>query len=140
MKRLLACTGLLAASPLIFALNCQNLGITIVNNTHQDCQLRNKTVFYGFFDQGTVPLNIARGATSDVFFMKQDAIGTGVQLGYQCGDKRIKFYSYQEHCFLSAGTVGGAPDVWNELDLVAYAKNGSYWGSLPGQITWNILD
>lgn len=140
MKRLLILTGLLAASPLGLALNCGNLGITIVNNTPFDCQLRNKTVFYGVFDQGTAPLNIASGTTSNPFFMYQDAIGVGVQLGYQCGDKRIKFYSYQERCIFSAGEVGGTPDLWNELTLLKTHKMGSYWSSSPGHITWQIQE
>ena len=140
MKKSLTLAGLLTASPLLFALNCGNLGIKIINNTNQDCQLKNKIISYGMLDQGTPPLNIPKGSESDLFFMYQDNVGVGVQLNYQCGDKRVKFYSYQEYCLIRAGDVGGSWDVWNDLALVNHPKMGSYWSSLPGQITWEIQE
>ena len=138
MKKTLVIASLLAASTGSFALNCGNLGIKISNTSNQECVIRNKSLFYGFLDKGVVPSSIPSGTTSDTFYMLQDSVGVGIQLAYQCGDKMVKFYSYQEYCLMSAGEVGGVADIWNDLAMNHRETWGSFWFGTPGQITWQI--
>lgn len=137
MKKLVLTIGLLMVSATSFALGCGNLGVKVINATNQECVLRSKNVFYGLPAAGMIPSTIAPGTTSEEFFMQQDYTGVGIQLGYQCGDKRVKFYSAQGYCGFVAGEVVGYIDAWNELSAtVASIEEGSYWASTPGRITW----
>lgn len=138
MKKLMLLINLFVMSTTTFALGCGNLGIKIINATNKECVLKSKGIYYGLPDRGYIPSSIPSGTTSDEFFMRQDDTGIGIQLGYQCGDKKVKFYSYQEYCGWYAGDVGGIVDVWNELDAMATPVFGSWLASTPGRITWLI--
>ncbi len=140
MNRLLVLAGLLTVSMSLFALNCGHLAIRITNNTGYTCQLQNKTLFYGMLVNGFAPMTIPSGSTTDDFYMTQDSIGNGIQLGYQCGTKHVKFYSYQEYCYITAGDVGGVADLWNELTMTNRPVKGNYWAGLPGRISWEIIE
>jgi len=139
MKKIITVITLAAVSAVTFALNCGNLGIRVINATHEDCTLHSKNAFYGIPIAGLLPVQLAAGASSDEFFMQQDNTGIGIQLGYMCNNKKVKFYSYQEYCGISAGEVGGVIDAWNELSVsVSSLIPGSWWSSSPGHIVWVI--
>jgi hypothetical protein len=83
MKRQVMTVGLLAASSALFALDCGNLGITIVNASTHQCVLKHVQLFEGYF-QNQAPLTIPSGSTSPMFYLAQNSYGVDVELDYRC--------------------------------------------------------
>ena len=138
MKRLVVALGLLSISTTSLALGCDNLGITITNNSGNDCKLRATTMFYGSLYQGTPPASIPSGTRAQTFYLLQDAYGAGVRLDYRCDGKVVIFYSGQNYCSFIAGDIGGSAYEGNDLNLHHQEVVGSYWSSIPGKISWII--
>lgn len=139
-KNILTTIVVISMSTSVFSLNCTNLGVRITNTTPYACELKGKSIFYGALAENQIPTTIQSGTATQEFFMKQDDIGIGFTLNYTCGNKNIKFYSYQDYCGIAAGEVGGYPETWNELTMQHMDRMGSYWSGLPGLISWTIQE
>lgn len=137
MKRQIMTVGLLAASSALFALDCGNLGITIVNSSAHQCVLKHTQLANGYF-QNQAPLTIPSGSTSPTFYLTQDSSGVQVELDYRCDDKVVVMNSTQDHCGFMAGYVMGYAYHGNDLVTEHQETIGSYWSEIPGQITWTI--
>lgn len=137
MKRPIIGVTLLAVFSAAFALDCGNLGITIVNSSPHQCVLRHALLMNGYF-QNQAPLTIPSGSTSPTFYLAQGSYGIGVELDYRCDDQVVVINSMQEHCGFMAGYVMGNAYFGNDLVTEHQETIGSYWSELPGQITWTI--
>lgn len=137
MKRHLTILALLTITSPLFAAFCGNLGITITNETDNDCVLRNTRVDSGLFQDQT-PMTIPSHSTSPTFYMVQDSSGVAVQIDYRCDKKVAMFYSSQDYCGFSAGYVQGFSYYTNDLSVDHQIAIGSYWAATPGQISWRI--
>lgn len=138
MKKAGLIIGLLFASTsLLFAADCGNLAMTIVNDTDKACVLRYST-FYAGKSEDPIPTLIPAHSTSPKFYLKQDLSGIGLFLDYRCEGNVVTFYSQQESCWFNAGKIAGFDYYVNDLVVDYHAVVGSYWGSLPGQMTWTI--
>ena len=126
-------------SPSLFALDCTNFGITITNETVDECVLKSSSLFYGYLFSGMVPLTIPSKATSPKFYLQQDDIGAGIQLNYRCNAKSVSFYSGQEHCNWVAGGIGGDTFGGNDLNVEYQYQYGSRWSNKAGEISWRIF-
>lgn len=139
MKKLAVLFALMSISISSFAkINCQNLGITITNQSGHDCKLRINNRYYGSLYQGEIPTHIPNGTTTEVFYMKQSGNGVGIQLDYRCDNKVAIFTSYQDYCYMSAGSVWGTYYIGNDFSTISQPQMGSYWSGMPGQISWKI--
>lgn len=139
MKKLAVMFIFMSISIASFAkVNCQHLGITITNQSGHDCKLKINNQFAGFLQEGEIPTHIPNGATTQVFYMKQDGNGVSIQLDYRCDNKVAIFTSNQQYCYWNSGETWGTYYVGNDFTVMPQSINGSYWSGLPGQISWKI--
>ena len=137
MKRQFVALSLIAASTTLFALDCGNLGITIVNNSPHHCVLKHTVLDGGYF-QNQAPLSVPSGSSMPTFYMAQGDNGVDVEFDYRCDGKVVVIGAHQDYCGFMAGYVVGQAYFGNDLVTEHQETIGSYWSETPGQITWTI--
>lgn len=138
IKRTLLCLSLSLLTSALYALDCGNLGITIINNTGGTCELKSSIFIYGYYNSN-LPRSIPNGATAPTFYLQQDSDGIGAEFDYRCDNNKVAiFYSFQSYCGIYAGTIVGQAYTGNDLVAEYRREEGSYWNKLPGQITWTL--
>lgn len=128
---------LLLVSTMVHA-TCKELEIKVINNSVHNCTFKNKVMYYGTLQNEKIPPFIPAGQSSPAFSARQDNVGVGVLLTYNCDNETVKFYSWQEYCGFSSGSVGGKPQTESTLNLEYEADEGSALVGRPGRITWRI--
>lgn len=136
MKRLL--WALFFLPSLSLALNCGNLGIAIKNITSDSCTLIGQNFLNGNLDVGSIPTQIASNTTSQMFYIKQDNNGSQLALIYNCGNRKVRFGSFQGYSTYYAQPIEGYVNYWNGLTAKPTPHYGSCWIGRPGQIIWEI--
>jgi len=140
VKQFITWLSLLLTSTALFAgLGCGYLGVTLINDSKYDCELRNITLKNGGnYAVGFPPANLAKGTTSPTFYLQQTMEGIRIKLDYRCEKKVVSFESQQGTCFFGAGNIHAFPDIANDLSTDPQFVIGSYWSSRPGEMTWRI--
>lgn len=119
---------------------CGTLSILIVNTTQSTCKLLHQNLIHGYIINAShIPTFIPAGTTAPALDLVQGFGGPEIEMTYQCGDnKKISLYSKQNFCFLAAGSVIGRILDKQNMDAEYSAREGSYFWSQHGTLSWAL--
>ena len=131
--------ALLYALPSFADGGCGELNIIIQNYTGVACTLQKSHVSSGYLSS-EIPQSIPPNHSSDTITLEQGYFsGISSMLAYRCGSETIEIRSNQNYCFLQAGQVSGQVYTADSIHVRYIAKNGSWWSSNPGRMTWSLF-
>lgn len=129
----------ISSATIAIGLDCGHLEIFFINNTGHDCALQKIHITHGEIDKGFIPNIIPTGSISLPFSIQQTySQGPRIQLSYKCQNKTFTVSSEQNYCFFSPGAISGDVNSFNNVHVEYKSTVGSYYYSLPGQITWVV--
>lgn len=122
--------------------DCTKLSIQLVNTTHETCKLTHQNLMHGYMiNTSHVPGYIPPGTTALPLDLMQGLLGPEIEFTYQCGkDKSITLYTKQNYCFLSAGDIIGRVLDRENMRADYVKKEGSFFWSQHGAISWSLSD
>lgn len=124
----------------LWANHCQELDMTIKNNTGHVCTLSWAKIEHGeLLESSHIANVIPNNKESESIIIKQTALnGPKIRLSYNCKGKAILLESDQGLCVMVEGNVHTDIEAADNMGAQASTQKGSFIWNKHGEVRWRL--
>lgn len=124
----------------LWANHCQELDMTLTNNTGHVCTLSWAKLVHGEISENSHISNVIPNNTeTESLIIKQTSLnGPQIRLSYDCKGKTIVLESDQSLCVMVEGNVHTNIEAADNMGAQVSTQKGSFIWSKHGEVRWRL--